>query len=60
MGDRGRGIPKICRCGEAVVMRTANTARNPGRLFHSCPHGREGVSYKNKGHRLFIFGSVLS
>ncbi|CAH8356818.1 unnamed protein product [Eruca vesicaria subsp. sativa] len=25
MGDRGRGIPKICRCGEAVVMRTANT-----------------------------------
>ncbi|RID63442.1 hypothetical protein BRARA_E02451 [Brassica rapa] len=42
MGDRGRGIPKICRCGEAVVMRTANTARNPGRLFHSCPHGREG------------------
>ncbi|KAG2299246.1 hypothetical protein Bca52824_035718 [Brassica carinata] len=22
-------------------MRTANTVRNPGRLFHSCPHGRE-------------------
>lgn len=44
MGDRGRGIPKICRCGEAVVMNTSKTVKNPGRLFHACPFGRDGVS----------------
>ncbi|KAL1192073.1 hypothetical protein V5N11_029971 [Cardamine amara subsp. amara] len=41
MGDRGRGFPTRCRCGEAVRMGTSRTAKNPGRLFHSCPNGTE-------------------
>ncbi|KAG2314319.1 hypothetical protein Bca52824_017441 [Brassica carinata] len=35
MRERRRGIPKICRCGEPVVMQTTMTTKNPGRLFHS-------------------------
>ncbi|XP_020866215.1 uncharacterized protein At4g04775-like [Arabidopsis lyrata subsp. lyrata] len=41
MGDRRRGIPTTCRCGEAVRMGTSRTAKNPGRLFHSCPNGSD-------------------
>ncbi|KAG7536808.1 Zinc finger GRF-type [Arabidopsis suecica] len=37
MGDRG--FPTRCRCGETVKMGTSRTAKNPGRLFHSCPNG---------------------
>lgn len=44
MGEQGRGIPKICRCGEAVSMKTSKTVKNPGRLFHACPFARDGVS----------------
>ncbi|CAN7000372.1 unnamed protein product [Brassica rapa subsp. trilocularis] len=43
MGDRVRGLPKRCRCGEAVVRNTSRTIKNPGRLFHACPFGREGL-----------------
>ncbi|KAL9293779.1 putative transcription factor GRF family [Arabidopsis thaliana] len=37
--DRSRGFPKECRCGEPIMMKTSNTARNPRRLFHACPFG---------------------
>ncbi|CAF1782188.1 unnamed protein product [Brassica oleracea] len=29
--ERGRGIPRYCRCGEGPVIRTSGTAKNPGR-----------------------------
>ncbi|XP_020871428.1 uncharacterized protein At4g04775-like [Arabidopsis lyrata subsp. lyrata] len=45
MGDRLRGFPKNCRCGEPIVMKTSNTARNPGRLFHACPFGDNDNRY---------------
>ncbi|XP_019097454.1 PREDICTED: uncharacterized protein At4g04775-like [Camelina sativa] len=37
----GRGIPRKCRCGRFSVMRTSNTMKNPGRLFHCCPNGSD-------------------
>ncbi|XP_019094548.1 PREDICTED: uncharacterized protein At4g04775-like [Camelina sativa] len=46
MGERFRGFPKKCRCGESVVMKTSNTVRNPGRLFHACPFGE----HDNRSH----------
>ncbi|RIA04676.1 hypothetical protein BRARA_K01066, partial [Brassica rapa] len=44
-GGRERGIPKYCRCGEEMVIRTSGTAKNPGRLFHCCPNGSEGDKF---------------
>ncbi|KAF3580268.1 hypothetical protein DY000_02033489, partial [Brassica cretica] len=41
MNFNGRGIPTHCRCGERVGLLTSKTVKNPGRLFHSCPHGDE-------------------
>nr|VDD30517.1 unnamed protein product [Brassica oleracea] len=41
--ERGRGIPRYCRCGEGPVIRTSGTAKNPGRLFYCCPFESEGV-----------------
>ncbi|RIA05158.1 hypothetical protein BRARA_K00553 [Brassica rapa] len=41
MNFNGRGIPTHCRCGERVGLFTSKTVKNPGRLFHSCPHGDE-------------------
>ncbi|KAF8100724.1 hypothetical protein N665_0218s0062 [Sinapis alba] len=41
-GDKGRGIPKFCKCGEEVVIKTSGTAKNPGRLFYFCPNGYDG------------------
>ncbi|CAA0393920.1 putative transcription factor GRF family [Arabidopsis thaliana] len=46
MGDRGRGIPSRCRCGEDVVLRTSKNVKNPGRLFYACRCGVENV----RGH----------
>ncbi|CAN6846881.1 unnamed protein product [Brassica oleracea] len=40
-GDRERGIPKHCRCGEKAVIKTSDTVKNPGRLFYCCPNGSE-------------------
>ncbi|CAN7015930.1 unnamed protein product, partial [Brassica oleracea var. botrytis] len=40
-GGGERGFPKLCRCGEEVVIKTSGTVKNPGRLFHCCPHGSE-------------------
>ncbi|XP_010445160.1 PREDICTED: uncharacterized protein At4g04775-like [Camelina sativa] len=37
----GRGIPRKCRCGRFSVMKTSNTMKNPGRLFHCCPNGSD-------------------
>ncbi|ESQ52492.1 hypothetical protein EUTSA_v10017745mg [Eutrema salsugineum] len=45
MEIQGRGFPKRCRCGETVVMKTSGTAKNPGRLFHACPHRKEGDNW---------------
>ncbi|KAL1202347.1 hypothetical protein V5N11_031864 [Cardamine amara subsp. amara] len=33
------GIPRKCRCGKKAMMRTADTLKNPGRLFYCCPYG---------------------
>ncbi|KAF8097728.1 hypothetical protein N665_0283s0032 [Sinapis alba] len=44
-GDRERGIPKVCRCGEEAVITTSGTAKNPGRLFYCCPNGSEGDKF---------------
>ncbi|EOA29684.1 hypothetical protein CARUB_v10016007mg [Capsella rubella] len=41
MGDQGRGFLRRCRCGELVRMGTSKTAKNPGRLFHSCSNGSD-------------------
>ncbi|XP_019089529.1 PREDICTED: uncharacterized protein At4g04775-like [Camelina sativa] len=46
MGERGRGIPKKCRCGENAFLRTSKTVKNPGRLFYACPFADE----KSHGH----------
>ncbi|CAH8254426.1 unnamed protein product [Arabidopsis lyrata] len=46
MGDKGRGIPSRCRCGEDVVLRTSKTIKNPGRLFYACRYGEEN----GRGH----------
>ncbi|CAH8375382.1 unnamed protein product [Eruca vesicaria subsp. sativa] len=43
-----RGFPTHCPCGARVSRRTSKTSTNPGRLFHSCPHGNE-----NNPHHLF-------
>ncbi|XP_013633063.1 PREDICTED: uncharacterized protein At4g04775-like [Brassica oleracea var. oleracea] len=40
--ERERGFPAFCRkCGEAAVIFTSKTLKNPGRLFHGCPNGSE-------------------
>ncbi|XP_018474301.1 uncharacterized protein At4g04775-like [Raphanus sativus] len=44
-GNRQRGMPKACRCGEEAVIRTSGTVKNPGRLFHCCPYGSEEDKY---------------
>ncbi|XP_020869481.1 uncharacterized protein At1g43920, Chloroplastic-like [Arabidopsis lyrata subsp. lyrata] len=41
-----RGLPKKCRCGAESVIKTADTLKNPGRLFHCCPYG----SKEDNGH----------
>ena len=38
-----RGIPRKCRCGAGSVIKTADTLKNPGRLFHCCPYGSKEV-----------------
>ncbi|KAG2266102.1 hypothetical protein Bca4012_076457 [Brassica carinata] len=45
-GERERGFPKFCRCGEEAVIKTSGTTKNPGRLFHCCPYGSE--EYKSR------------
>ncbi|KAF3588066.1 hypothetical protein F2Q69_00028808 [Brassica cretica] len=42
-GEKQRGIPQLCRCGEEAVIRTSGTTKNPGRLFYCCPKGSEEV-----------------
>ncbi|KAF8099308.1 hypothetical protein N665_0246s0010 [Sinapis alba] len=42
-GDKDRGIPKFCKCGEEAVIKTSGTSKNPGRLFYCCPNGYEGI-----------------
>ncbi|KAF8105998.1 hypothetical protein N665_0149s0028 [Sinapis alba] len=44
-GDRERGIPNFCSCGEEAVIKTSGTAKNPGRLFYCCPNGSEGDKF---------------
>ncbi|KAF8045858.1 hypothetical protein N665_4280s0002 [Sinapis alba] len=44
-GDRERGIPKFCSCGEEAVIKTSGTEKNPGRLFYCCPNGSEGDKF---------------
>ncbi|KAF8091031.1 hypothetical protein N665_0458s0031 [Sinapis alba] len=44
-GQKERGMPKSCRCGEASTIKTSGTAKNPGRLFHCCPNGSEGDKF---------------
>ncbi|KAL9830694.1 putative transcription factor GRF family [Arabidopsis thaliana] len=34
-----RGLPIKCRCGAGSVVKTSETMKNPGRLFHCCPYG---------------------
>ncbi|XP_010440686.1 PREDICTED: uncharacterized protein At1g43920, Chloroplastic [Camelina sativa] len=46
MGERGRGFPKKCRCGENAFLRTSKTVKNPRRLFNACPNGDEN----SRGH----------
>ncbi|KAF8109039.1 hypothetical protein N665_0104s0343 [Sinapis alba] len=41
-GERARGIPKFCWCGEESVLKTSGTAKTPGRLFYSCPNCSDG------------------
>ncbi|CAH8256586.1 unnamed protein product [Arabidopsis lyrata] len=50
---RGRGIPRQCKCGQFSVIKTSNTLKNPGRLFHCCPNGSE----ENK-HHLFKWTDI--
>ena len=50
--DRPRRFPKKCRCGEPIVMKTLNTNRNPGKLFHACPF-EDNVSGSILG--IFVF-----
>ncbi|KAL1224646.1 hypothetical protein V5N11_001086 [Cardamine amara subsp. amara] len=45
MDNRVRGFSKYCRCGKPVVMKTSNTDRNLGRLFHACPFGEPDNRY---------------
>ncbi|XP_010506945.1 PREDICTED: uncharacterized protein At4g04775-like [Camelina sativa] len=45
MADQGRGFPTRCRCGEAVRIGMSRTAKNPGRLFHSCPRRSEETQW---------------
>ncbi|KAG2255189.1 hypothetical protein Bca52824_074483 [Brassica carinata] len=44
-GAKERGIPKKFWCGEETMIKTSGTAKNPGRLFHCCPHGSEGDKF---------------
>ncbi|KAF8091631.1 hypothetical protein N665_0440s0001 [Sinapis alba] len=40
--ERERGFPSSCKkCGEASVIFTSKTTKNPGRLFHGCPNDNE-------------------
>ncbi|KAG7640688.1 MULE transposase domain [Arabidopsis suecica] len=55
MGDRGRGIPSRCRCGEDVVLRTSKTVKNPRRLFYACRCGEEN----GRGHLFRLTDEVL-
>ncbi|CAH8313235.1 unnamed protein product [Eruca vesicaria subsp. sativa] len=45
VAERSRGIPRHCRCGERVVLRTSCTVKNPGRLFYCSPLSAEGDKY---------------
>ena len=38
-----RGLPIKCRCGAGFVVKTSETMKNPGRLFHCCPYGSKVV-----------------
>ena len=54
--ERERGFPAFCRkCGEAAVIFTSKTLKNPGRLFHGCPNGSEEVKKLTLFNYLCLF-----
>ncbi|KAF8093390.1 hypothetical protein N665_0383s0022 [Sinapis alba] len=54
-GERDREIPKFCWCREKSVIKTLETAKNPGGLFYSCPNGSEGILIITNLSNWFIF-----